>query len=100
MNRETSSLISIETIKAIIKNELGVNLYYNESRNTDIESYYSKNLNYSVLDMKFYKDKRWFVNLSKETKSGIDLEIKSHNVKTEEDLLDLIRKFKKVRKMI
>lgn len=100
MNRETSSLISIETIKAIIKKELGVNLYYNESLNTDIDSYYSNNLNYSVMDTKTYNDKRWFVRLSKETKSGVNLELVNHNVKTEKELLDLIRKFKKVRKMI
>ena len=100
MNRETSSLISIETIKAIIKKELGVNLYYNESLNTDINSYYSNNLNYSVMDTQTYNDNRWFVRLSKETKSGVNLEMVNHSVKTEKDLLDLIRKFKKVRKMI
>ena len=100
MNRERSSLISIETIKAIIKKELGVNLYYNEGLNTDIDSYYSKNINYSVLDFKYRKDDRWFVRLSKDTKSGVNLELVNHNVKTEKDLLDLIKKFKKVRKMI
>ena len=93
--RETSSLISIETIKAIIKKELGVNLYFNGG--VGYESYYSKSLNYSV--SRFY-DKKWFIKFSKETKSGVDLELVNHNVKTEKELLDLIRKFKKVRKMI
>jgi len=98
MNRETSSLISIETIKAIIKKELGVNLY--NTHNPVIEHYQSKNLNHSVLDIKSYKDKRWFVKFNKETKSGVNLELVNYNVKTEKDLLDLIRKFKKARKMI
>ena len=95
MNRERSSLISIETIKAIIKKELGVNLYNSDTY--DGEYYHSKILNYSV--SRFYNN-RWFVKLSKETKSGVDLEMVNHNVKTEKDLLDLIRKFKKVRKVI
>ena len=98
MNRETSSLISIETIKAIIKKELGVKLYCNEV--IDIDYYFSKNLNHSVIDIKTLNDKRWFVNFGKETKSGVNLEMINHSVKTEKDLIDLIRKFKKVRKMI
>ncbi len=98
MNKETSSLISIETIKAIIKKELGVNLYCNEG--LDMDYHYSKNLNHSVMDMKGYKDRGWFVKFRKETKSGVNLELVNHNVKTEKELLDLIKKFKKVRKMI
>ena len=94
MNRETSSIISIETIKAIIKKELGVKLYCNEG--LDIDYYFSKNLNHSVIDIKT----RWFVKFGKETKSGVNLEMFNHSVKTEKDLIDLIRKFKKVRKMI
>ena len=98
MNRETSSLISIETIKAIIKKELGVNLY--SSHAIYGEYYQSKNLNHSVMGTKTYDAKRWYVKFSKETKSGVDLEIRNHYVKTEKELLDLIKKFKKVRKMI
>ncbi len=99
MIRETSSLISIETIKAIIKKELGVNLY--RSNATYGEYYYSKNLNHSVVkNENFLYGKCWYVSLQKETKSGVDLEMVNHNVKTEKDLLDLIRKFKKVRKLI
>ena len=98
MNRETSSLISIETIKAIIKEELGVNLYCDEERVMDY--YFSGNLNYSVMGTKHYNNERWFVRLSKETKSGVNLEMVNRYVKTEKDLLDLIIKFKKVRKMI
>jgi len=94
MNRETSSIISIETIKAIIKKELGVKLYCNKV--IDIDYYFSKNLNHSVIDIKT----RWFVNFGKATKSGVNLEMINHSVKTEKDLIDLIRKFKKVRKMI
>ena len=95
MNRETSSLISIETIKAIIKKELGVNLY--NTHNPVAEHYQSKNLNHSVSR---FNDDRWFVKFGKETKSCVDLEMVNHYVKTEKDLLYLIRKFKKVRKMI
>ena len=98
MIRETSSLISIETIKAIIKKEFGVNLYDNGGISYD--SYYSKNLNHSVMRTKTFNDKSWFVTFSKETKSGVNLEMVNHHVKTEKDLLDLIKKFKKVRKMI
>lgn len=98
MNRETSSLISIETVKAIIKKELGINLYNDEGR--DRNYYYSKNLNHCVVPTKTIDNKRWLVKFSKEKKSGVALEIKSFNVKTEKDLLDLIKKFKKVRKMI
>jgi len=88
--RETSSLISIETIKEIIKKEFRVNLYEQLSG-----IYMSKanlvcvNLNYNTI----------YVSLECE-KKGIDLELKNYYVKTEKDLLDLIKKFKKVRKMI
>ena len=92
MNIETSSLISIETIKAIIKKELGVNLYNTHAPN--IEYYQSKNLNHSVLRL----SDRWFVKFGKSTKSCGDLEMVNHSVKTEKDLLYLIRKFKKARK--
>ena len=94
MNIETSSIISIETIKAIIKKELGVNLY--NTHNPVIEHYQSKNQNHSVLR---FSD-RWFVKFGKKTKSCVDLEMVNHYVKTEKDLLYLIRKFKKARKMI
>lgn len=97
-DRETSSLISIETIKAIIKKELGVNLYFEER--VDIDYYFSKNLKYSVMNTKTSNYESWFVRLSKETKSGVNLELINHNVKTEKELLDLIKKFKKVRKML
>ena len=98
MNRETSSLISIETVKAIIKKELGINLY---QRKTDPSWYHSKTLNHSVVKNDgFLCGECWFVAFQKETKSGVDLEIKNYYVKTEKELLDLIRKFKKVRKMI
>ena len=98
MNRETSSLISIETIKAIIKKELGINLY---QRKTDPNCYHSKNINHSVIrNDDFLRGKCWYVAFQKETKSGVDLELMNHAVKTEKELLDLIRKFKKVRKMI
>ena len=38
--------------------------------------------------------------ITKETKSGVDLEMVNHSVKTEKELLDLIRKFKKVKEMM
>ena len=98
MNRETSSLISIETVKAIIKKELGINLY---QRKTDPSWYHSKTLNHSVVkNNDFIRGECWFVSFQKETKSGVDLEMVNHSVKTEKQLLDLIKKFKKVRKMI
>ncbi|MDY0141650.1 MAG: hypothetical protein RBR97_07145 [Bacteroidales bacterium] len=93
MIRETSSLISIETIKAIIKKELGINLYQRKVYPTH---YHSKSLNHSVMK----SGSCWFISLQKETKSGVDLELVNHSVKTEKELLDLIKKFKKVRKMI
>jgi hypothetical protein len=85
-----NSLISIETIKAIIKKEFRRNLYEHRSG-----VYMSKsnlvyvNLNYNTV----------YVSLGCE-KKGIDLELKNHYVKTEKDLLDLIKKFKKARKML
>lgn len=90
MNRETSSLISIETIKAIIKKEFRVNLYEQRSG-----VYMSKsnlvyvNLNHNTI----------YVSLECE-KKGCLLEITNHRITTEKELLDLIKKFKKVRKMI
>ena len=98
MNRKKSGLINIETIKANIKKELGINLY---PRKTDPNWYHSKNINHSVIkNVDFLRGECWYVSLQKETKSGVDLELTNHAVKTEKELLDLIRKFKKVRKMI
>ena len=102
MNRETSSLISIETIQAIIKKELGVNLHNRERWGKTYCS--SKNNNVYIAETtdfrNIYFKEAWLIEFSKRTKSGVDLEIRNHFVKTEKELLDLIKKFKKVRKLI
>lgn len=100
MNRETSSLVSIETIKTIIKEELGVNIYRHDTRSYTY--YASKKDNIYISESTDFMNyrKAWFVEFSKETKSGVDLEIRNHYVKTEKQLIDLIKKFKKVRKLI
>lgn len=90
MNKETSGLISIETIKAIIKKEFRVNLYELRSG-----VYMSKaNLVYVNFDYNTV-----YVSLECK-KKGCLLEITNHRITTEKELLDLIKKFKKVRKMI
>ena len=82
--------LTIERIKEIIKEELRVELYEMRSG-----IYMSKadlvyvNLKYATI----------YVSLECE-KKGYSLKIRKHRVTTEKELLDLVKKFKKVREMI
>jgi len=82
--------LTIERIKEIIKEELRVKLYEMCS------GIYMSKADLVYVSLRY---SRIYVSLECE-KKGCSLEIRKHRVATEKELLDLVRKFKKVRKMI
>ena len=81
--------LTIERIKEIIKEEFGVKLY---EKGWGIHISKSRLISVDVSYSQFY------VTL-KSVRENYSLEMNIHRITTEKDLLDLIKKFKKVRRV-
>ena len=87
-------MISIERIQEVVKDELRLKL-----------EPYEKNDFYCTINDTVYvrgnsHNKTWFISLNKLTKKNFNIALTAYSLDSEKELRELIKKFKKARKII
>ena len=87
-------MISIERIQEVVKDELRLKLEPCEKS----DSYCT--INDTVYVRGNSHNKTWFISLNKSTKKNFNIALTAYSLDTEKELRELIKKFKKARKII
>ena len=87
-------MISIERIQEVVKDELRLKL----------EPYEKNDFWCTINDTVYVRgnshNKTWFISLNKLTKKNFNIALTAYSLDSEKELRELIKKFKKARKMI
>ena len=87
-------MISIERIQEVVKEELRLKLEPYEKND------FWCTINDTVYVRGNHHNKTWFISLNKLTKKNFNIALTAYSLDTEKELRELIKKFKKARKLI